>query len=225
MSQKRKRGLHDSLSNIINRQNAPIDEKTKMSASLLAIFAPAEKDTSSRSAESPLPHPEAKIERKSSRPQKLTVAPSPQKSQTVPAPNNASPALFETAAASVGESNVRAHKPFAESLPLESDSFAEFSARWRAFLRPAQLAICQAIWGWTHAIGEEKCFSSMTKLAAAASLSERQCYRTVEQLERRGFIERPEIFNTAQTKGTVFILHLSPIQPSVKAKRIYHIGE
>ncbi len=226
MSQKRKRGLHDSLSNIINRQNAPIDEKTKMSANLLAIFAPAEKSAHSAPAEKPLPYTEAKAEeRKPSQPQRLTAAVMPQTHQSVPVLNSVSPALFETNAASISESNVRVQRAFAQSLPLEPESFSEFSARWQAFLRPAQLAVCQAIWEWTHAIGEEKCFSSMTKLAVAASLSERQCYRTVEQLERRGFIERPEVFNTAKTKGTVFILHISPIQPGMKAKRIYHIGE
>jgi len=39
MSPKRKSGLHDSLSDIIKRQTAPISDKSKLSSNLLATFA------------------------------------------------------------------------------------------------------------------------------------------------------------------------------------------
>ena len=64
----------------------------------------------------------------------------------------------------------------------------------------------------------------MPKLAAAAGLKERQCYNVITQLELLGFIERPEIFNTPDKKGTIFRLFLSPRSPDAASDRRYHIG-
>lgn len=218
MSQKRKRGLHDSLSEIIKRQNAPIDEKTKMSADLLANFAPAEKKKSAQNQASGL---QSRDSQSQPQPHRLPVAPK-------------EPAQIPRAIEPAGpkENIVLSPGPIASDLWHDADSnqaeehpFSEFSARWEPFLRPAQMAVCRAIWNMTYAVGQSQCFSSMAKLAAAANLSERQCYRSVEQLEQRGLVERPEIFNTATTKGTVFILYTLPVQPHLKKKRIYHVGE
>ena len=75
----------------------------------------------------------------------------------------------------------------------------------------------------SHALGQDECFTSMPKLAAAAGIKERQCYNVVAQLELLGFIERPDIYNTPTKKGTVFRLYLSPQNPSGGSRR-YHIG-
>ena len=220
MSQKRKRGLQDSLSNIINRQNAPISDKTKMSANLLAIFAPAEKEKPVHIDEdAPLrldSEPQNSIQ-----PRRLPTGPK----KTQPVARVVKPTAFKENSATAHEQIAPTQKPVSTFDGTKVQSFSEFSTRWSPFLRPAQLAVCRAIWDMTYALGKSDCFSSMAKLAAAAKLSERQCYRTVEQLERRGFVEKPEVFNTATTKGTVFFLHSTPIQPHMRRKRIYHIGE
>lgn len=216
MSQKKRRELHDSLSNIIKRQNEPIADKTKMSANLLASFAPAEKKELTEIDEDSNRRQSDKPQSSSQRPKSPVAT-----KNTVRVPRVVESINFKE--------NIEADStsyPQRNAVPnwTETRPFSEFSSRWTPFLRPAQLAVCRAIWDMTYAIGQTECLSSMAKLATAAKLSERQCYRSVEQLERRGFVERPEVFNTAKTKGTVFILHTLPIQPHLKRKRIYHVG-
>jgi hypothetical protein len=220
MSQKRKRGLHDSLSDIIKRQNTPIDEKSKMSANLLANFAPAEK-------RKPASNDQDSNHNLNQEPQSSTQRqPLPVDLKTNPQPHQINePEIFNKGRAA-GQVYVASEaRSIHELSGLKAQSYTEFLARWKPFLRPAQLSVCKAIWDMTYAVGKDECFSSMAKLAAAANLSERQCYRSVEQLEHRGLVERPEIFNTAKVKGTVFILHSLPVQSHLKRKRIYHVGE
>jgi DNA-binding Lrp family transcriptional regulator len=76
----------------------------------------------------------------------------------------------------------------------------------------------------THATGVAECLTSMPKLAAAAGVSERQTYNVVKELERNGFIERPETFNTPTKKGTVFRLLLSR-RTTPSPERRYHFGD
>ncbi|HKQ06955.1 MAG TPA: hypothetical protein VJ464_17630 [Blastocatellia bacterium] len=102
-------------------------------------------------------------------------------------------------------------------------SFGEFSKRWSPILRSGQMSVCRVLFEMTHAVGQEECFTSMPKLAAAAGLKERQCYNVVAQLELLGFVERPDIYNTPTKKGTVFRLYLSP-QALSGGDRRYHIG-
>jgi len=191
-----------------------------MSANLLANFAPAEKknpaqfdedSTRRRSEDLPISAPGHKLPAASKKTARI-----PRIAESVDLKENIETILPKA---------VSDLRPDGDSAWTETRPFSEFSTRWTSFMRPAQLAVCRAIWEMTYAIGQSECFSSMTRLAAAANLSERQCYRSVDQLERRGFVERIETFNTAKTKGTIFILHAQPIQSHLKRKRIYHIGE
>jgi hypothetical protein len=102
--------------------------------------------------------------------------------------------------------------------------FGDFSKRWAPILRSGQMSVCRVLFEMTHSIGQTECFTSMSKLAAAAGIKERQCYNIVSQLEQLGFIDRPEIYNTSTKKGTVFRLYLSPQLDSSGADRRYHIG-
>ncbi len=102
--------------------------------------------------------------------------------------------------------------------------FRDFSKRWSPILRSGQMSVCRVLFEMTYGVGEAECFTSMPKLAAAAGIKERQCYNVVAQLEQLGFIERPEIFNTPNKKGTVFRLFLSPRDPADGPERRYHIG-
>lgn len=115
--------------------------------------------------------------------------------------------------------------PAPDSSGDASASFGDFSKRWAPILRSGQMSVCRVLFEMTHASGEAECFTSMPKLAAAAGIKERQCYNVVAQLEQLGFIERPEIFNTPNKKGTVFRLFLSPQDRPTGANRRYHIGE
>ena len=103
-------------------------------------------------------------------------------------------------------------------------SFRDFSKRWSPILRSGQMSVCRVLFDMTYEVGQTECFTSMPKLAAAAGMKERQCYNVVAQLELLGFIERPEIFNTPNKKGTVFRLFLAPQPPSSGSNRRYHIG-
>ena len=105
-----------------------------------------------------------------------------------------------------------------------SKSFEAFEERWAPIMRAGQMSVCRALFNMTHAVGINECFTSMPKLAAASGLKERQCYNVVGQLEKLGFVERPEIFNTPTKKGTVFRLHLSPQISDSGVNRRYHIG-
>jgi hypothetical protein len=105
-----------------------------------------------------------------------------------------------------------------------ASGFDDFARRWSPILRAGQLSVCRALYELTHSAGETECFTSIPKLAHAAGLKERQCYNVIAQLEQLGFIERPEFFNTADKKGTIFRLHLSPQSPADISGRRYHIG-
>ncbi len=116
--------------------------------------------------------------------------------------------------------------PRAASASAKATAFAfgDFSKRWSPILRSGQMSVCRVLFEMTHELGQTECFTSMPKLAIAAGLKERQCYNVVGQLELLGFIERPEIFNTPNKKGTVFRLFLTPQPPAAGSNRLYHIG-
>ena len=77
----------------------------------------------------------------------------------------------------------------------------------------------------THALGTDRCLTSMPKLASAAGVSERQTYNVVKELEKHGFIERPETFNTPTKKGTIFRLNLTRQVSPTGTNRRYHYGD
>ncbi|HEV2798890.1 MAG TPA: hypothetical protein VGW12_00235 [Pyrinomonadaceae bacterium] len=115
-------------------------------------------------------------------------------------------------------------KPASTDQATFTTSFKDFYKRWSPILRSGQMSVCRALFEMTHAVGQEECFTSMPKLAIAANLKERQCYNVVGQLEILGFIERPEIFNTPNKKGTIFRLFLTPQMSTAGVNRKYHIG-
>jgi hypothetical protein len=106
----------------------------------------------------------------------------------------------------------------------DSATFEAHFGQWRPFLSESQLCVLEALYNMTHVKGAAECMTSMPKLAAAAGISERQTYNVVKELESNGFIERPETFNTATTKGTIFRLLLSR-RTTPGPKRRYHFGD
>lgn len=106
-----------------------------------------------------------------------------------------------------------------------SDAFEGIFGQWRPFLSEAQMYILEALYNMTHAVGTDRCLTSMPKLASAAGVSERQTYNVVKELERHGFIERPETFNTPTKKGTIFRLNLTRQTTPSGANRRYHYGD
>jgi hypothetical protein len=130
----------------------------------------------------------------------------------------------------VGGSSRTSDKP---SPTLEKSpviSFKEFVVRWSFFLksgnRTGKLRICEIIYNNTYAIGKETYFTSYEKLGKLAGLEKKQCAINVKQLEDLGFIERPNIYNTAKKQGTEFKLHLSQLPPqSRKSPRYHHYDE
>lgn len=103
-------------------------------------------------------------------------------------------------------------------------AFDSYFAHWRPFLSEAQMCVLEALYNMTHARGVDECMTSMPKLAAAAGVSERQTYNVVKELERNGFIERPETFNTPTRKGTVFRVLLSR-RTTPGPERRYYFGD
>jgi hypothetical protein len=103
-------------------------------------------------------------------------------------------------------------------------AFDAHFGQWRPFLSEAQMCVLEALYNLTHARGDAECLTSMPKLASAAGISERQTYNVVKELERNGFIERPETFNTPTKKGTIFRLLLSRRTTPGPARR-YHFGD
>lgn len=108
--------------------------------------------------------------------------------------------------------------------PPVAGVFDAHFGQWRPFLSEAQMCVLEALYNMTHAKGVSECLTSMPKLAAAAGVSERQTYNVVKELERTGFIERPETFNTPTKKGTVFRLLLSR-RTTPGPERRYHFGD
>ena len=106
-----------------------------------------------------------------------------------------------------------------------SVAFEELFGQWRPFLTEGQMCVLEALYAMTHALGTDSCMSSMPKLATAAGVSERQTYNVVKELERHGFIERPETFNTPTKKGTIFRLHLTRRATLTVPDRQYHFED
>lgn len=106
-----------------------------------------------------------------------------------------------------------------------SVAFEGLFGQWRPFLTEGQMCVLEALYAMTHAQGSDSCMSSMPKLAAAAGVSERQTYNVVKELERHGFIERPETFNTPTKKGTIFRLHLTRRATLAVPDRQYHFED
>jgi hypothetical protein len=120
---------------------------------------------------------------------------------------------------------IKARTEDAEELPSPAPSTFELQfGQWRPFLSEAQICVLEALYNMTHARGVAECLTSMPKLAAAAGVSERQTYNVVKELERNGFIERPETFNTPTKKGTVFRLLLTR-RTTPGPERRYHFGD
>lgn len=113
-----------------------------------------------------------------------------------------------------------------QSLSIQpNDSFEDHFKQWKPFLPEAQMYVLEALFKMTHAVGSDRCLTSMPKLAAAAGVSERQTYNVVRELENHGFIERTETFNTPTKKGTVFRLHLTRRGSHPNADRRHHVGD
>ncbi len=109
-----------------------------------------------------------------------------------------------------------------EGIPsTDEQAFEMYFAQWRPFFTEAQVSVLKALYQMTHARGEVECLSSMPRLAAEANISERQTYNVVRELERMGFLERPETFNTRTKKGTLFRLLLSRRDTPGPARRYY----
>jgi hypothetical protein len=114
--------------------------------------------------------------------------------------------------------------PQGEVPDSDIEAFEANFGHWRPFLTQAQECVLKALYDMTHAVGVEECMTSMPKLAASAGISERQTYNVVKDLERHGFIERPETFNTPTKKGTIFRLFRSR-QTISSAERRYYLGD
>lgn len=122
------------------------------------------------------------------------------------------------------ENVVRREEVVEEAPSAGGGNFDAHFGQWRPFLSEAQMCVLEALYNITHARGVAECLTSMPKLAAAAGVSERQTYNVVKELERNGFIERPETFNTPTKKGTVFRLLLSR-RTTPGPERRYHFGD
>lgn len=122
------------------------------------------------------------------------------------------------------ENEVRREEVLEETAPEGGGNFDAHFGQWRPFLSEAQMCVLEALYNMTHARGVAECLTSMPKLAGAAGVSERQTYNVVKELERTGFIERPETYNTPTKKGTVFRLLLSR-RTTPGPERRYHFGD
>ena len=91
-------------------------------------------------------------------------------------------------------------------VPPELEDFIE---RWGPFLTDAQIAVCIYIYNNSTAINQEYCFTSVTKLMAAISKSERQIYTVLSQLLDWEFLLRGEVIVNVprEQRGTYYKLN------------------
>jgi hypothetical protein len=159
-------------------------------------------------------------------------------SATVISEEVVSPAESQQAQKAATVENVRAeHAEVSSSGPVLGDDesvvrtaakaaeFEEFFGQWEPFLTDGQAKVLRALFEMTYAIGRSECLTSTSRLAAAAGMSERQTSSIARDLEKLGFISRPETFNTRTKKGTVFQLFLSRQNSTTSVKRHYHFED
>lgn len=94
-----------------------------------------------------------------------------------------------------------------------SNSFTvydDFARKWKMYLYPGQLAVMRILYGLTHAVGENDCFTRYSEIADATKMSRRNCINVVNSLVNRGFVERLEVRNDASAKGIRLRIHLEP---------------
>ncbi len=103
--------------------------------------------------------------------------------------------------------------------------FEEYFGQWTPFLTDGQAKVLRALFEMTYAIGRSECLTSTSRLAAAAGMSERQTSSIARDLEKLGFISRPETFNTRTKKGTIFKLFLSRQNSATTVRRHYHFED
>lgn len=113
-------------------------------------------------------------------------------------------------------------QPTSQLRRSRSVAFEEHFGQWRPFLTEGEICVLEALFNMTHALGSDHCLTSMPRIAVAAGISERQTYNVVKGLEKYGFIERPETFNTATKKGTIFRLHLTRLTHPGADRRYHH---
>lgn len=107
----------------------------------------------------------------------------------------------------------------------QSIEFDQYFGQWIPFLTKGQAKILRALFEMTYAIGLEECLTSTSQLAAAADMSERQTASVAQDLERLGFLARPETYNTRTRKGTIFRLFLTRQTDSPRVRRRYHLED
>ena len=84
----------------------------------------------------------------------------------------------------------------------------DFLNRWQPFLTETQLGICIHVYNDSIAVGREYCFTSIGKLVAAVSKTERQVKTVVNQLLDWGFLIKGETVINAprEDRGTYYKL-------------------
>lgn len=110
-------------------------------------------------------------------------------------------------------------------IDAKAAEFKEYFGQWEPFLTEGQVKVLRALFEMTHAIGRSECLTSTSRLAAAAGMSVRQTSAIARDLEKLGFISRPETFNTRTKKGTVFELFLTRQNSPSTPKRHYHFED
>ena len=186
----------------------------------LVVPAPAEEDPA---AEPPRAESGATRQAAEAAPATTRMRPRPQGEPASVVRLDEARAESRQPAAATGEARVEKSAPAASPTPMTLD---EFVARWGFVLRSGgrvgKLRICAVLYENTYGAGRDTFFTSYEKLARLAGLEKKQCAINVKQLERLGFIERLNIYNTATKQGTEFRLHLEQLPPSARRPPRHH---
>jgi hypothetical protein len=131
-------------------------------------------------------------------------------------------ATTEEAVSSLDQLPLRPDPNDSDFASTQVREFEECYGEWIPFLTKGQEKVLRALFALTYAIGREECMTSTSQLAAAADMSLRQTASVAGDLERLGFLTRPETYNTRTRKGTIFRLFLTRQTDPPRVRRQYY---
>lgn len=101
-------------------------------------------------------------------------------------------------------------------------TFEDFENSFRKRLSKSQLRICKVLFRMTYAIGATSCLIRVNDLMEQAQVKRRNLFLSLKELEKAGFIERGDIYNTPTKRGMKISFYPAPRIRKTPALRTFH---
>lgn len=96
--------------------------------------------------------------------------------------------------------------------PAENTELTQLISLWKSFyrLKDGEIEALSAMYRMSHALGSDKCYVKMHKLAEMSNLTYRYCQKVVRSLEQLGWIIKLKDYNPTTQLGVLYRVNLKP---------------